>query len=416
MIGKRILVVEDNERSATTIKDALVNGGYEVAIANNGQSALDMFKEASFEVVITDIEMPVMDGNELISQLIKFPVEPLIFVLTGHEETDYIIDTMRKGVYDYLIKPIAINELLVKVERAFDAVEVKKTEAIMEKEKIIRLENQLEWYQWEDRVQKKDIKGVDKSLFHSLQTSFNQGAGFGSLITIANLILSSAEKEGEHYKIDAGIFDLLEDNVRMSEKALNSIRQINNIANRDLEMEDMTFPEFYEFIKKIVAETQKFADIRHQNIFLSDPKKIRDDIVIKVTPKYFHDAFYEALLNGCKFSEENTNIIVIMEAEADGIIISIINDPLVDQEGRKGVPIEYENIIFEPFFRLSKLVHVNYDSLDFGLGLTVVESVVKKMGGKVKISNIKDYSGLSKGSEVKVNLRISLPAKPSEKA
>jgi len=74
-----------------------------------------------------------------------------------------------------------------------------------------------------------------------------------------------------------------------------------------------------------------------------------------------------------------------------------------------GIPKEYEKVVFEPFYRLSKLVYEKYNTLDFGIGLTFVEKIVARHGGEIFAENIVDYSDITKDPQVKVNLMISLP-------
>ena len=71
--------------------------------------------------------------------------------------------------------------------------------------------------------------------------------------------------------------------------------------------------------------------------------------------------------------------------------------------------MEYENIIFEPLFRLVKVLHEKYDTLDYGLGLSKVETIIKKLDGKITVSNIEDHTEFAKGSRTRVNFTISLP-------
>jgi len=89
--------------------------------------------------------------------------------------------------------------------------------------------------------------------------------------------------------------------------------------------------------------------------------------------------------------------------------ISFINDPQKTGDGIVGIPPEYEKIIFEPFYRISRLVFEKYNSLDFGIGLTFVEKIVTRHGGEIFAENILDYSDIKKDPLTKVNMMISLP-------
>jgi K+-sensing histidine kinase KdpD len=71
--------------------------------------------------------------------------------------------------------------------------------------------------------------------------------------------------------------------------------------------------------------------------------------------------------------------------------------------------MEYENIIFEPFFRKVKYVHEKYKTLDYGLGLTLVDRIIRKHNGKVIMYNITDYSDINKNPIKKVCCEVTLP-------
>ncbi|HOS41863.1 MAG TPA: response regulator, partial [Spirochaetota bacterium] len=71
MIEKRILVAEDETASADLIREMLAASGYAVTLCEHGAAALEAYRERPFPVVVTDIEMPVMDGNELVTRLKK---------------------------------------------------------------------------------------------------------------------------------------------------------------------------------------------------------------------------------------------------------------------------------------------------------------------------------------------------------
>jgi len=80
--------------------------------------------------------------------------------------------------------------------------------------------------------------------------------------------------------------------------------------------------------------------------------------------------------------------------EEDYLTTVVINHPAVIKDDVVGIPIEYENIVFEPFFRISKVLYENYDSLDYGLGLTLTEKIIKTHNGKIAISNVMDHSSI----------------------
>lgn len=119
-INKRILVIEDDEMSASFLKEVLEIYGYEVIVAYNGKLGLNYFEANPFPVIISDLEMPIMGGKELIIKLSEEKIPPIIIVQTAHNEADTVVDIMKMGVYDYLIKPVHVKDLVEKVAGAFE--------------------------------------------------------------------------------------------------------------------------------------------------------------------------------------------------------------------------------------------------------------------------------------------------------
>jgi DNA-binding response OmpR family regulator len=151
MDEKRIIIAEDDEILGNLIKESLESNGYTVALVTNGKEALEEIKKIPCSILITDIEMPEMDGYELIVHLQEMEFQPLIFVVTGNNESSFIIDVMKKGVYDYILKPLNIEDFLMKVDRAYETYQLRRIKSISEKEKDLRLENQMEWLQWQQK-------------------------------------------------------------------------------------------------------------------------------------------------------------------------------------------------------------------------------------------------------------------------
>lgn len=411
MTPMRILIAEDDESSGKLLHDVLASHNYEVVWAKNGKEALDLYKSAPFAVVITDIEMPAMDGTELVTRLKEINPDTVIFVSTVHKEVSLIVEVMRKGAYDYLIKPLNINELIIKVQKAFEVYELRTLKKNVEHGKVVRLENQLEWLRWKEKMENRDmsIGKSDKSLFNSLKISFTQGAGFGALITLLNIIDTSAKREGKFYLIEAELMDLVHENARMADRALKTFSDLEWIINNVLEAKLKSCSELYQELKNIRTKLRKSAALKEQKIIISDEKKIFADTHIAYNSEYLNRVFRELLINAMKFSEEKTDIIILFDIQEDTAVLQFISNPVKDEEGHTGIPSEYENIIFEPFYRISKSVFEGYGTLDFGLGLTVVDNIVSKHKGKISVSRITDHSNISREPTMKVNFIITLP-------
>ena len=116
----RIMLVDDEERYLQTTKKLIEKKGYEVITAQSGKEALDKLKLQNVHVVILDVKMPGMDGNETLRAIkAAYPLVEVI-MLTGHATVDSAIDGLKSGACDYLMKPADIDEILEKAMVAFE--------------------------------------------------------------------------------------------------------------------------------------------------------------------------------------------------------------------------------------------------------------------------------------------------------
>jgi len=107
----KILVVDDEEGARELFSTILTDEGYEVTLANNGEEALALFKNNPFNLVITDIKMPVMDGLQLLQEIRKIGSKTDVIMVTAYGEVESYLKAMSLGAAEYINKPIRIKEL-----------------------------------------------------------------------------------------------------------------------------------------------------------------------------------------------------------------------------------------------------------------------------------------------------------------
>ena len=113
---KKILVVDDYIPTRQMIVDALNSSGYDaVQEADNGRDALDMFKDESYDLVISDVNMPRMGGIDLLQHLRDIDSKAAVIMITAQPAIDLTVKAMKKGAVDFLKKPFNIDDLLYKV-------------------------------------------------------------------------------------------------------------------------------------------------------------------------------------------------------------------------------------------------------------------------------------------------------------
>ena len=118
MAEYRVLLVDDEEEFVSALSERLELRGIEVDSALNGEDALAIMVEKTFEVVILDVMMPGLGGLEVLKQIKSAYPNTQVILLTGHGATKEGIEGMRLGAFDYLMKPVDIEEMLEKMKEA----------------------------------------------------------------------------------------------------------------------------------------------------------------------------------------------------------------------------------------------------------------------------------------------------------
>jgi len=118
---KRILVVEDDRTTRHILRTVLHEGGYNVIVAKDGVEGLRKIREAPFDLVLTDIWMPRMNGLELLAQIRTEPNQSRVVVMTSDNTSQTLLRAIREQAYHYLTKPVEPQVLLALVEDALAA-------------------------------------------------------------------------------------------------------------------------------------------------------------------------------------------------------------------------------------------------------------------------------------------------------
>jgi len=116
----KVLVVDDEERFRTTLAKMLTAQGLEVLTAAGGEEALEKLQARPCDVVLLDIRMPGMGGIKALSAIKELDPLTEVIVLSGHASLDAAMELMQRGAYDYLLKPCPVEEVLAKIEGAFE--------------------------------------------------------------------------------------------------------------------------------------------------------------------------------------------------------------------------------------------------------------------------------------------------------
>ena len=128
---KRILIADDEQVLRESLASLLEDEGYEVLQAPDGRKAYEIIIDEPVDLVLSDMRMPEMDGLALLDHLQKTAPQTPMIIMTAYATVDNAVSAMRVGAWDYLLKPVQFDDLLLKIERALEYGELKRDRKAM---------------------------------------------------------------------------------------------------------------------------------------------------------------------------------------------------------------------------------------------------------------------------------------------
>ncbi len=408
MNKREIYILDDDRLNTALLKSVLEKEGYIVKDFNDPASAVSAFAENPSPVFVTDLNMPGISGKQVIEKVNALNIKPVFVVLTSENDAKTAAGLMKYGVYDYITKPFNQDEIVSRLNHAYEFAEYRRLQTSLDRERDIRVENQLNWNLWKESIIKRDSDKVESDLIGSLNTNLVQGAGIGLLVSIIQLIKQTAVEREDHYEIPKDIINLLFENTKVSEKLTNVLAQIDYIIRNPVKTEPVSLKAFTELVEKTADSLSALASLKSHSVKIGKNAKLSEMYWVSLNSDFFANAVKEVLINAMKFSKPNTSIYILYEIQKNSILtVSFLSHPEERPNEPVGITLDYQNLIFEPFFRISKIVQEHYGTLDFGLGLTHVQKTVNRFNGKVSAFNLKN--SLDTYSKELVCISIELP-------
>ena len=136
----KILVIDDERAIRNSLKEILMDEGYEVDTAEDGAVGFEMAEKDRYNLIFCDIKMPNMDGLEVLSALADSENEAPIIMISGHGDIDTAVDCIKRGAYDFIQKPLDLNRILITLKNATDKSNLVKETKILKKKVDSRYE------------------------------------------------------------------------------------------------------------------------------------------------------------------------------------------------------------------------------------------------------------------------------------
>ncbi|MCB9221573.1 MAG: response regulator [Ignavibacteria bacterium] len=350
---KNILVIEDEEFVRETISDMLEIEGYIPILAKNGEAGLECLSQIKPDLILCDINMPVMDGYEVLERLKStesLSTIPFIF-LTAKASNDDMRRGMELGADDYIFKPFKAKDLLNAINTRLEVYDRSK---VMTETKLDELRLQLA-----------------SSLPHEFRTPLN-------VILATSQFLHKKMDLMEKNEIKDMIYNIVNSGNRLSKLISNYLVYTNLLLNKEeLDFKDKVFTNYTidpedmleNSFLRMASEYERMEDLEINCV----------PAVINVYPEYFLKISDELASNAFKFSKDGTKINVSTHIEDENYILTV-----------KDNGIGFDLTKLDEIGGFKQFGRKTMEQQGMGLGLAIIKLVCQRFNIDLKINSIPD--------------------------
>jgi DNA-binding NtrC family response regulator len=126
MGNERILVIDDSPEIVNLFSEYLRGEGYEVDTAQDGAKGIAFIEGNFYDLILTDLKMPGTDGMDVLRYITEHSPDSICIILTGYGTVRNAVEAIKLGAFDYLTKPVKLDEILVTFQRAFEYRDLKR--------------------------------------------------------------------------------------------------------------------------------------------------------------------------------------------------------------------------------------------------------------------------------------------------
>ena len=343
----KILIVEDDSELRGLFKRVLVKNGYSVRTASNGAEALDLVGAEYIDLIISDIMMPVMDGYAMVSSLREAGYQMPVMMITAKDAFDDMKLGFLSGSDDYMVKPINVNEMVLRVGALLRRAEM--------------MNERRQTFGSTEILQTDFVSNVS----HEFKTPINAIEGYTMLLQ--DTVVS--EEQNEYVE------KILYNTKRLSE-LVGSILLLSKLENKGIQNRFEFFCLDEQIRKAIVSLEHKWTA---KNIeFDAD----METIVYRGNESLLYHVFANLIDNAIKFNRDGGKITVRLEKQETNIVFS------VSDEG-PGIDDNAKNHIFDKFYQVNN----SHSGEGNGLGLALVKRILDIHKGSIEVNNNEDGIG-----------------------
>ena len=351
-----ILVVDDEAPIRMLWERFLTRWGYSHALAENGQQALELIRATPFQLVITDLTMPVMSGQELIHVLKREQPNVEVIVTTGHGTIEVAVELMKAGVFDFITKPISFNHAELIVKKCLDQIHSRR-----ENERLRQMNRDLEAI---NRVKEKFIAITN----HELRTP----------VSVLSNIVEMFAQELRGGELEP-LVRMMERSSRQLTEIVSQMHEISEAKSNRLDLQLSQFPVAH-VASEVVEEFALTLQRRRQQVRLEIP----DELLLNGDRAKFKKVVRELVQNAIKFTPDGGEIVVFAQPLPEQRVELQVRDTGI------GIAQEHLQHIFDLFYEAGDTLHHHTSQDDFlgggmGVGLSIIRDIVVAHGGEMQV-------------------------------
>jgi len=361
-----LLYVEDNERTRMETLETLALFFEKITLAADGQDAIEKFSAEDFDLIITDINMPNLNGIEMIKRIRVLDGHIPIIILSAHDETNYFTKTIRFGIEAYLLKPFDIEDLISVFQKVTEHILIKRElddyKRFLEKkvkEQVEKLNRQNNFIAHQARLA--SMGEMINNIAHQWRQPLNR---INSCVAVLSSIHNNSSDENEMVKSK---IKSIEQNTRYMS---DTIEDFANFFHPDKEQTRFTLQDAVQKALALITTRTNAIDIvisSDEEVWVSSFKKEYQQVLLSI--------LHNAIDNFEKKDIENPKIDIILKTKKETSSLCI-------QDNGGGIENKDINRIFEPYFT------TKFSAEGTGLGLYMAKMIVESsMGGYLGVEN-----------------------------
>jgi signal transduction histidine kinase len=365
----RLLVVDDEDLLGRTLCTYFTAKGHEVVTCTSGQEALARPDLQGFDLLITDLQLPQMDGIEVITRALAAQPDMAAILMTGHASVDSAVQALRHGAVDYVQKPFSFKALEAVVERALQMQRLKQANRL--------LQEQLRKRNVELEAVNQELDAFAARLAHDLRSPINNVRGIVAFV-----------REELGAKVDADLQELLDRAVRSGDQALRMVSDLLDFARLGHGHLQLAPVALSVLMARCVEPLAAHLPAERCRIEIGELPTVMGHEGL------LGQVFLNLLDNAIKYTEPKPQMHIQVDAlPRDGNLVDIrIRDNGV------GFDPSHARQLFLPFQRL----HRRSEFTGAGMGLANVKRIVERHGGRVRADSVP-----GEGATFTVTLRLA---------